>query len=102
MNIGNVASGGTLQVVPIISGTLKSEPEYPIALDAEVVQGSDQVRIEPGQTHVRIGVNAVLKNSDGSHLSYSYKGIITINPSFMAIFTGSPDAKTTDYGNACK
>ncbi|KAF2186196.1 hypothetical protein K469DRAFT_776161 [Zopfia rhizophila CBS 207.26] len=73
LQIGNVASGGSLQVVPIVWGTVKSEPGYDVALDAEVVHGADYVRIEPAQTHVSIGVNTVLKNVDGSHMSYSYK-----------------------------
>ena len=91
-----------LQVVPILRGTVKSEPGYDVPLDAEIVHGADHVRVEPTQTHVRISVSAVLKNHDGSYLSYSYQGTIEIDPAFMAIFSGSPEAKTTDYGAACE
>lgn len=31
---------------------------------------------------------------------YAYRGIIAIDAAFLAIFTGAPDAKTTDFGSA--
>ncbi|KAL4808799.1 hypothetical protein BDV18DRAFT_157737 [Aspergillus unguis] len=86
---------------PVASGSLISEPGFPVPVDAELVFGSDYVRVEQAQSHARINVNAVLKNkADGSFLSYSYKGIVDVNPEFVAIFSGQPDAQTTDYGTA--
>ncbi|KAH7077571.1 hypothetical protein BKA63DRAFT_564146 [Paraphoma chrysanthemicola] len=97
--IGN-AAGTSVQVFPITWGELRSVENFPIALNAEVQYGSDTVRIEPAQSHVRIAVNAVLKTQAGSHLVYKYHGIVKIDPAFMAIFAASPDAKSTDFGNA--
>lgn len=75
--------------------------------------------MEAGQTHLQINVNAVAKyvhratpkqlravlnitdrNKDGSLFAYSYKGMLEITQELMPILTGSPDAKTTSYGNA--
>ncbi|OCK75422.1 hypothetical protein K432DRAFT_337454 [Lepidopterella palustris CBS 459.81] len=99
-DVGNVSTGGGLQITPIVTGSIKSEPGFEPALDGEVVYGSDWVRPEPSQSHVRINVNAVIKNKDGALLAYSYKGVVAIDAAFMAILTGSPDAKTTPFGNA--
>ncbi|KAF4465943.1 hypothetical protein FALBO_7199 [Fusarium albosuccineum] len=98
--IGSTGNGQVLSVVPIKSGTIKSEPGFETSLDAEMVFGADYVRMVPDQSHVTINVSAILKNIDGALLTYSYKGIIGVNEEFMAVFTGSPDAKTTSYGNA--
>lgn len=77
---------------------MKSEPGYSPEIDAEFVFGSDHVKVDPDFKNVRINVQAVLKNKDGSLISYSYKGIIETTPESMAIQLGSPDAKTTEYG----
>lgn len=87
-------------IKPIESGTITSEPGFPISLKAEVVHGADYVRSEASPTHMRINVKAVLKNADGDLLSYSYKGLVEVNEEFLAIYSGSPDAKTTSYGNS--
>ncbi|TPX13666.1 uncharacterized protein E0L32_005869 [Thyridium curvatum] len=100
LNVGKLSQGDTLTVFPIPSGTIKSEPGFPIDLDAEVVHGADYARMEAGQTHLQINVNAVAKNKDGSLFAYSYKGMLEITQELMPILTGSPDAKTTSYGNA--
>ncbi|KAH6980779.1 hypothetical protein BKA56DRAFT_656868 [Ilyonectria sp. MPI-CAGE-AT-0026] len=98
--IGSVSDGGSLNIVPIASGTLISEPGFSVPLDAEIVYGSDYVRMEPSQGHTRINVNAILKNKDGSFLTYSYTGIVEVDEAFLAILTANPNAKTTAYGNA--
>lgn len=95
-----------------------SEPGSGTYLDAEMVHGSDYVTMQPSQTHTRINVRAILRfeafsfitlnslinylsrDKDGALLTYSYKGIIEIDEAFLAILTGSPDAKTTSYGKA--
>jgi hypothetical protein len=89
---------GSLQ--PIESGTITSEHGFPIPLQAEVIHGADYVRAEASPTHMRINVKAVLKSKDGSLISYSYKGLIEVNDEFLAIYSGSPDAETTSYGNS--
>ncbi|KAF2811872.1 uncharacterized protein BDZ99DRAFT_569823 [Mytilinidion resinicola] len=99
-DVGNVATGGGLQITPIVTGSIKSEPGFEPAIDGEVVYGSDYVRPEPGQTHARINVNAAIKNVDGALLSYSYTGVVGFTEQFIKILLHSPDATTTDYGDA--
>ncbi|RMJ08351.1 hypothetical protein CDV36_012046 [Fusarium kuroshium] len=98
--IGSTSNGEILNVVPISSGTVISEPGFGIPLDAEIAFGSDYVRINPSQSHARIHVNAILKNKDGTLVTYSYRGVIKMDAAFLAILSGSPDAKTTTFGNA--
>ncbi|KAH7161072.1 hypothetical protein EDB81DRAFT_879407 [Dactylonectria macrodidyma] len=97
---GALSTGGSLSVVPFTSGSVVSEPGFSVPLDAEVIYGSDNVRMEPSQGHTRIHVNAILKNKDGSLLTYSYTGIIEVDEDVVALLTGSPNAKTTNYGKA--
>ncbi|KAF2491730.1 hypothetical protein BU16DRAFT_565431 [Lophium mytilinum] len=99
-DVGSVATGGGLQITPIVTGSIKSEPGFEPAIDGEVVYGSDYVRPEPGQTHARINVNAAIKTVDGAFLSYSYTGIIRLTEQFVKILLQSPDATTTDFGDA--
>ncbi|KAM5383734.1 hypothetical protein ACJZ2D_001723 [Fusarium nematophilum] len=98
--IGSTSNGEILNVVPISSGSLVSEPGFSVPLDGKIAFGSDYVRIDPSQSHARIHVNAIVKNKDGALITYSYRGIIKVDAPFMAILTGDPNAKTTSFGNA--
>ena len=42
------------------------------------------------------------RDKSGALLYMHYTGIVEITPGVGAILSGSPDAKTTDFGNACK
>ncbi|KAH9874631.1 hypothetical protein IAQ61_003821 [Plenodomus lingam] len=68
-------SGTNLIIVPMVSGTVKSEPGFEPALDAEL-------------------------NSDGTILAMFYKGTVTLTPAVQALLGKAPDAKTTDYGDS--
>ncbi|KAH8886609.1 hypothetical protein GQ53DRAFT_769178 [Thozetella sp. PMI_491] len=91
---------GNLTIFPISSGTLTSEPGFPVPIEAELQFGSDYVRVEASQTHVHINVKAVFRNKDGRLLSYAYSGLVTMTPEFVPILMGDPNAKTTSYGSA--
>lgn len=67
-------------------------------LDATFINGVDHVYSDPSFKHIRINVQAVLKDKDGSLISYTYKGIIEMTPEGAEFFAGSPNAKTTDFG----
>lgn len=98
--IGSVSSGPSLSVGPLSGGTFTSEPNFEPQIDAVFVNGVDHVYVDPSFKHVRINVQAVLKNKDESFISYTYKGIIEMNPEGAEFFAGSPNAKTTDYGSS--
>ncbi|KAL6364139.1 hypothetical protein LRP88_02055 [Fusarium phalaenopsidis] len=86
--IGSTSNGEVLNVVPISSGTVVSEPGFSVPVDAEIAFGSDHVRINPSQSHARIHVNAILKNKDGALVTYSYHGVIKVDAVFLAILSG--------------
>jgi hypothetical protein len=74
----------------------------PVKVDAVFAHGSDFIRQDPTGKHARLEVTSVLKDKSGAAISYKYSGIINITPAIQAILGGSPDAKTTDFGDACK
>lgn len=99
--VGGVSKGGPLTVAPFASssGFLRSEPGYPVKVNAEMVHGSDFIRGDPSGKHVRLDVNSVLKDSSGAFISYKYSGIIELEPGNIAVLSGSKDAKTTEFGH---
>ncbi|KAH8809782.1 hypothetical protein F5882DRAFT_390666 [Hyaloscypha sp. PMI_1271] len=104
-SVGSVSKSGPLTVVPFISENsfLRSEPGYPVKVDATFVHGSDFIRGDPSGKHVRLDVNSVLKDSkSGAIISYKYSGIIEMKPGPTAVLTGSKDAKTTEFGDVRK
>jgi hypothetical protein len=104
--IGAVSSTGPLVLAPFASssGSLKSEPDYPIKVDATFVHGSDYIRHDPSGEHVRLDVNSVLKNNIGppTLIKFSYTGIIKLTEGSAAVLQGKGEPKTTDFGDACK
>lgn len=40
------------------------------------------------------------RNKDGALLSYSYRGVVEVDPEFMLIYTNDPQARTTSYGKS--
>lgn len=84
-------------------GYIKSEPDYPIKVDAVFVHGSDYIRQDPDQEHVRLQVDSVLKdNPTGGLIKYSYTGTIDVTGPAGKVLAGTPEAKTTEFGEACK
>jgi hypothetical protein len=97
--IGNLNSGIGLQVAPVTGGSFTTVSSFSgPSLEAEFLFGDDHVHIDPGMKNVRVNVQAVLKNKGGSLIHYTYKGILEMTPESIAILTGSPDAKTTEFG----
>jgi len=101
ISVGSVSQGGSLTVAPFTSehSFLRSEPGYPVKVDAVFVHGSDFIRGDPSGKHVRLDVNSVLKDKSGAIISYRYSGIIDMKPGPTAVLTGRSDAKTTDFGD---
>ncbi|KAI9796464.1 MAG: hypothetical protein M1833_006132 [Piccolia ochrophora] len=99
LSIGSLSSGPALSAFNNPGGSLKSESGFSPAIDAELVMGNDFVRLDTTQKHFRLDARTVMKNNDGSLLTMTYKGIIRLTPELGAVFQGSPDAKTTDFGD---
>lgn len=99
--VGAVSSSGPLFVAPFIQpeSYLRSEPGYPIKVDATFIHGSDFIRQDASGKHVRLDVNSILKDVSGAVISYKYSGIIKMTEGPAAVLGGKPDAKTTEFGD---
>ncbi|KAL9116768.1 MAG: hypothetical protein Q9187_006704 [Circinaria calcarea] len=83
-------------------GTLKSEPGFSPAIDAEFVgMGNDYIRGDPSGKHIRLDAHGVVKDKTSSALIYlSYAGVVAITPEVGLVLGESPDAKTTPFGDS--
>ncbi|PBP22097.1 hypothetical protein BUE80_DR007090 [Diplocarpon rosae] len=102
--VGAVSRGAPLVVVPFLTQHcyLRSEPDYPIRVDAVFVHGSDFIRQDPVGGHVRLDVNSILRDQSGAFISYKYSGIVKVTPEIGAVLAGDPSAKTTSFGDVCE
>ncbi|KAF4637444.1 hypothetical protein G7Y89_g650 [Cudoniella acicularis] len=101
ITVGNTSKGAPLTIAPFTStdSFLRSEPEYPIKVDAVFAHGSDFIRMDPSAKHLRLDVNSVLKDKSGAFIAYKYSGIITLSPAIGDVLSGAPGAETTGFGN---
>jgi hypothetical protein len=77
-------------------------PQSSSQIDAIFLHGSDFIRRDPSGKHMRLEVNSVLKDRTGALLTYKYSGVVTVTPGVAAVFAGTEDAKTTEFGDACE
>ncbi|ELQ36658.1 hypothetical protein MCOR27_001616 [Pyricularia oryzae] len=99
-SIGSTRSGGLVHAgfVPE-AGSLKSEPGYPIQVDAVFLHGSDYIRPDPDQRHVRLEVSSLMRDAkSGAHFRFDYRGTGSTTGPAGLVLSGSPEAKTTEFG----
>ncbi|KAH7069112.1 RNA polymerase I-specific transcription-initiation factor-domain-containing protein [Paraphoma chrysanthemicola] len=100
MPVGGQA-GSQLVIVPMVSGTVKSEEGFEPKLDAELHGvGYDYIHNDASGNHMRLDVRSQVKNNDGTVFAMYYKGTVALTDSVKAVLGGSPDAKTTPYGDS--
>ncbi|MCJ1364625.1 hypothetical protein MMC16_003738 [Acarospora aff. strigata] len=101
MSVGSASRGTPVAVVPMTGGSVKTESSFSPELDAEFVgTGADYIHNDPSGEHMRLNAHGVLKNKDGAMVYVNYTGVVDITPELGAILGGSPEAKTTDFGNS--
>lgn len=94
-------AGANLVIVPMVSGTVKSEPGFEPKLDAKLHGvGYDYIRNDASGENMRLDVRSQLKNSDGAILAMYYKGTVALTEGVKAILSNAPDATTTEYGDS--
>ncbi|KAF1993582.1 hypothetical protein P154DRAFT_557650 [Amniculicola lignicola CBS 123094] len=94
-------TGPALAIVPMVSGTVKSEPGFEPKLDAELHGvGYDYIHNDADGGHMRLDVRSQVKNSDGTIFAMYYKGTVALTAGVKAILGGSEDAKTTEFGDS--
>jgi hypothetical protein len=84
------------------AGSLKSEANYPINVDATILHGSDYLRTDPAGTHIRLDVNSVWKDKGGELIKFSYTGVIELTAGSAAVLQGKGVPKTTEFGDIRK
>ncbi|KAG9377957.1 DUF3237 domain containing protein [Pyrenophora tritici-repentis] len=100
MQVGG-QSGPGLVIVPMVSGTVKSERGFEPKLDGELHGvGYDYIHNDTNGGNMRLDVRSQVKTDDGTILAMYYKGTVALTPGVVAMLSGSPDAKTTDYGDS--
>jgi len=100
LTVGNVSSSGSLSVITFAGGSMKSEPGFSPAVDAEITSGADLIRADPSGKHVRLDVRSLMKDKRGCLINFTYTGYIEVTPAVMKVFAGSPDAVSTEFGNS--
>ncbi|KAH8724888.1 hypothetical protein GQ44DRAFT_707977 [Phaeosphaeriaceae sp. PMI808] len=94
-------AGSQLVIVPMISGTVKSEPGFEPKLNGELHGvGYDYIHNDTNGENMRLDVRSQVKNDDGAILAMYYKGTVALTQGVKAILSGSSDAKTTPYGDS--
>jgi Protein of unknown function (DUF3237) len=91
--------------VPIISGSgfLRSEPSYPIKIDAVFEHGADFIKADADGKHVRLEVQSLVRDkSTGGLIRFNYTGIVSMSGAAGVVLRGEPGAKTTNFGDACE
>ncbi|KAF2129251.1 hypothetical protein P153DRAFT_366669 [Dothidotthia symphoricarpi CBS 119687] len=85
----------------MISGTVKSEEGFEPKLDGELHGvGYDYIHNDSDGGYMRLDVRSQVKTSDNTILAMYYKGNVALTPGVGAILSGSPDAKTTEFGDS--
>lgn len=83
-------------------GGIKSEPGYPVQVDATWLHGSDYIKADPDGKHVRLDVVSTAKDSKtGGLIRYNYTGTIDMTGGAGRVLSGKPGAGTTEYGEIC-
>ncbi|OIW34453.1 hypothetical protein CONLIGDRAFT_5263 [Coniochaeta ligniaria NRRL 30616] len=97
--IGALSTGPALVHLPFVpnSGFLKSEPDYPVKVDAVFVHGADYVKVDKDGKFARLEVQSTLRAPEGA-LRYNYTGTVDISGPGGKIIRGEADAATTDFG----
>ncbi|KFY70918.1 hypothetical protein V499_08882 [Pseudogymnoascus sp. VKM F-103] len=90
---------GGISVVDITSGTLISEPGYPVKVNASFLSGSDYIKPDTSGDFFRLDVKSLLKDESGALITLNYTGHIQTTEAIFKVLGGAPDAKTTEFGN---
>lgn len=93
---------GGISVVDIDSGTLISEPSYPIKVNATFLNGADYIKPDTSGAFLRLDVKSLLKDESGALITLYYTGHVETTEAILKALGGAPDAKTVDFGNICE
>ncbi|GAD98354.1 conserved hypothetical protein [Paecilomyces variotii No. 5] len=91
---------GSLNVVPMIGGTLKSEPGFSPAVDSTFAgTGNDYIRASADGKQLSLDAHGVVKTKDDALLYLHYTGNINVTEAEAAVFSGKAADGPTPWGN---
>ncbi|KAF3480186.1 uncharacterized protein GIQ15_05533 [Arthroderma uncinatum] len=100
VNVGSTAKNCSFVVVPMTSGTVKSEPGFSPAFNGEFTgTGNDYIRTDPDGKRLRLDAHAVVKTETGAHVYIHYTGVVDLTPDISAILSGQSESKTIPFGD---
>ncbi|PGH21511.1 hypothetical protein AJ80_03179 [Polytolypa hystricis UAMH7299] len=95
------ASRNKLMVVPMTSGTVKSEADSPLAFNGEFTgTGNDYIRMDPDGKRMRLDAHGVIQTVDGSSVYLNYTGIVEMTPELAGILSDESESVTTPFGKS--
>ncbi|KAI0909793.1 hypothetical protein F4823DRAFT_592562 [Ustulina deusta] len=95
---GDIHSGSTLIVVPLVTGTLESTGDFEPKLKFNINSGADWFQIDADKKHGRMCVKAVASDEEGVSICLNAEGVIAMNEITMPLAFGAPDAKPSPFG----
>lgn len=98
-HIGALSNGPSLVHLSFVpnTGFIKSEPSYPIQLDAVFTHGADYIKVDATGKHARLEVQSTATSPQGA-LRYNYTGTADLSSPAGKVLRGDADAATTDFG----
>jgi len=99
--VGPIAKSGSLLHIAIqAGGSVKSEPGYPLKLDAKFVHGADFIKFDPNGKYARLEVQSLLKDeATGGLVRLNYNGNVSLAGGMGKVLRGDSDAATTEFGD---
>lgn len=97
--IGATSPGPTAMFGPIRHGILRSEPGFPVNINAEIVHSGDLVTIDPDQKWLHNDFSGMLKTDSGEYLRFTMKAIEQPTQNIMRILGGDPTAPDVEHGD---
>jgi len=100
--VGQIATARSLSHAAFVqdSGFVRSEPSYPIQLDAVFSHGADFIKADADGKFVRLDVHSLLQDKSGAFVRFNYTGIVGTEGPNGKVLRGEADAATTGFGDA--
>ncbi|KUL91338.1 hypothetical protein ZTR_01652 [Talaromyces verruculosus] len=90
-----------LVVVPMVGGTVISEPGFTPALDAKFEgTGNDYIRNDPDGKRMRLNAHGVVKTHDDALIYLHYQGTVNMTEDVIKALSGQAGDAETPFGDS--
>ncbi|OKL60000.1 hypothetical protein UA08_04571 [Talaromyces atroroseus] len=99
--VGSNHRQAALVVVPMVGGTVVSEPGFTPAINATFVgTGNDYIRRDPDGKAMRLDAHGVVKTHDDALLYLHYNGTVNVTEGVAKALSGEAGDAETPYGDS--